>query len=301
MTRAWNGLARRLAPALLGALLWPAGLAAQAAGEPEGNGGLPTVAEKTAGLERRDGLLPLWIDRLAGRVWLEVPAPGAAPAADLGPGVVGRYLYVEGLLTGLGSNPVGLDRGQLGETRVVALRWVGNRLLVEAENLGYRALSEDPLEVRAVEESFADSVLWAGELAAVEGAPPARALVDFTSFIVRDAHDVAGTLRRSEEGSYSLDRERSAIDLDACLAFPDNLELEALLTFATAGDPGREVAEAAAVPDAFSIVQHHSLLRLPEPGYEPRAFDPRSGSYAIGFADYAAPLDAPLRRRWIVR
>ncbi|HUP42939.1 MAG TPA: zinc-dependent metalloprotease, partial [Thermoanaerobaculia bacterium] len=299
MTRAWNGLARRLAPALLAALLCPAGLLAQA--DEAKDGGLPTVAAKTAGLERRDGLLPLWIDRLGGKVWLEVPAPGAAPAAGGAPGVVGRYLYVEGLLTGLGSNPVGLDRGQLGETRVVALRWVGNRLLVEAENLRYRALSEDPLEVRAVEQSFADSVLWAGELAAVDGGAAGRALVDLTSFVVRDAHDVSGTLRRAEEGSYALDRERSAPVLDACLAFPDNLELEALVTFATAGEPGAEVAAAAAVPDAFSLVQHHSLIRLPGPGYEPRAFDPRAGSFAIDFTDYAAPLDAPVLRQWIVR
>lgn len=314
MTRAWNGLARRLgiasrhprilAPALVAALVCPAGLAAQTGGEAEpeaSRNGLPTVAEKTAGLERRDGLLPLWIDRLGGKIWLEVPAPGAAPAAGGNPGVVGRYLYVEGLVTGLGSNPVGLDRGQLGETRVVTLRWVGNRLLVEAENLRYRALSEDPQEVRAVEESFADSVLWAGELAAVDGGPSGRALVDLTSFVVRDAHGVEGTLRETEQGSYALDRDRSAVELDACLAFPDNLELEALVTFATTGEPGAEVAATAAVPDAFSVVQHHSLVRLPDPGYRPRELDPRAGSYAIDFTDYAAPLDAPVLRQWIVR
>ncbi len=303
MTRPWNGLARPalrfpVAPlpalAVVGALL--AGLAAPAEASAQGRQGddeLPTVSRKTAGLERRDGLLPLWLDRRAGKVWLEVPAPGAVEG-----GTVGRYLYVEGLVTGLGSNPVGLDRGQLGETRVVRLRWVGNRLLVEAENLRYRALSENPLEVRAVEESFADSVLWGGELGALEND---RALVDLTSFVVRDAHDVAGTLRRGEHGSYALDPERSAPDLDACLAFPDNLELEALLTYATPDEPGDEVAATAAVGQAFSLVQHHSLIRLPEPGYEPREFHPRSGSFAVDFTDYAAPLDAPIRKQWIVR
>ncbi|HSL84770.1 MAG TPA: zinc-dependent metalloprotease, partial [Thermoanaerobaculia bacterium] len=304
MTRAWNGLARpafessrlRLAAlaALLASLAFPTPAPAQAR---DGDDGLPTVSRKTAGLERRDGLLPLWIDRRAGKVWLEVPAP--EDAANGGErGAVGSYLYVEGLVTGLGSNPVGLDRGQLGETRVVTLRWVGNRLLLEAQNLRYRALTENPLEARAVDQSFADSVLWGGELAALESR---RALVDFTSFVVRDAHDVAAALRRSGQGAYALDPDRSAADLDACLAFPDNLELEALLTYAAAGEPGGEVEAAAAVPQAFSVVQHHSLLRLPDPEYEPRELHPRSGSFAVEFTDYAAPLDAPTGKLWLVR
>ena len=80
---------------------------------------LPLVAKMTTGFERRDGLLPLYLDRQRGRVWLELSADSAAT------GVIGRYLYVEGITTGMGSNPVGLDRGQLGATHVVALRRVG--------------------------------------------------------------------------------------------------------------------------------------------------------------------------------
>ncbi|HEX2163010.1 MAG TPA: zinc-dependent metalloprotease, partial [Thermoanaerobaculia bacterium] len=213
--------------------------------------------------------------------------------------VVGRYLYVEGLVTGLGSNPVGLDRGQLGETRVIALRRVGGKVLVEAENLRYRALSEDPEEVAAVRESFAPSVLWGGEVAAL--GPDGTALVDFTSFVLRDAHGVSAALRRSGQGAYALDAGRSALDTAAVLAFPDNVELEAILTFATSSDPGRLVAETAAVGDTFQVVQHHSFVRLPEPGYAPRAFDPRAGSFAVTFADYAAPLAAPIETQWIVR
>ncbi len=256
-------------------------------------GELPTIDEKTDGLELREGLLDLWVDRRAGKVFLEVPPAGGDGDE------IGRYLYVEGLVTGLGSNPVGLDRGQLGESRVVSLRRVGDRLLVEAENLSYRALSDDPQERRAVEESFADSVLWGGPAAALDA--DGRMLVDFTSFVVRDAHDVVGTLRETGQGPYALDAERSAVDLGACLVFPENLELEAVLTYAAVEKPGDLAGPTAAVPRAFTLVQHHSLVRLPDDGYTPRAFDPRSGSYPMGFADYAAPLAAPVRKRWVVR
>jgi hypothetical protein len=256
---------------------------------------LPTLAAKTAGLDHRPGLLDLWIDGDRGTVWLEVPAVAEGAAG----GEVGRFLYVEGLVTGLGSNPIGLDRGQLGPTHLVVLRRVGGKLFVEVENLRFRALSDDPREAAAVRQSFAPSVLWAGEI--VAAAADGRALVDFTSFVVRDAHGTAATLRRTGQGSYSLDTARSAVDLDAVLAFPDNLELEALLTFSTGGEPGRLVAATAPLGESFQVVQHHSLVRLPDDDYEPRAFDPRAGSFAVVFADYAAPLAEPIERRWIVR
>jgi len=276
------------------ALCSTAAAVAQQADAP-GNGAnvLPSVAEKTAGLEQRAGLLDLWIDRDHGKVFLEVPA---AAGDD---GVVGRYLYIEGLVTGLGSNPVGLDRGQIGATRVVALRRVGERLLVEAENLAFRALSESPDEVRAVRESFAGSVLWGGAVVAID--PDGRSLVDFTSFVARDAHDVVGTLRRTGQGAYALDAGRSAVDLGACLVFPENVELEAVLTYATGGEPGEQVAATVPSPESFTLVQHHSLVRLPDDGYHPRPFDPRSGSFAIELSDYATPLGEPVKRRWLVR
>ena len=261
-------------------------LRAEEAGE-----GLPGLAEKTADLERRPGLLDVHVDRQRGHVWLEVPPP---PAGEEGH----AFLYVEGLTIGLGSNPIGLDRGQIGPSRLVVLRRVGGRLLVEEINLGFRARTADPDERRAVRQSFARSVLWGGEIVAED--PDGTILVDFTSFLVRDAHGTVRTLKRTGQGEFRLDAERSSVDIDACLAFPENLEFEALLTF-TGVAPGEHVRDTVPTGEAVTLVQHHSLLRLPDPGYRPRAFDPRAGSFAIEFLDYAAPLDAALEVRWIVR
>jgi len=249
-------------------------------------------AEKTKSARRRDGLIVTWLDAKAGTLYLELPKP-SGPRNECG-----RFLYLEAIRTGLGSNPVGLDRGQSGETRVVAFRRVGARVLLEQPNLRYRAQSADTNEVRAVRESFATSVLWGGEIAAET--PDGRLLVDFTPFVVRDAHGAAAAIKAAGQGSFSLDRERSALDPDDCPAFPENLEFEALLTFA-GDEPGREVRETAPTPQAITLVQHQSLVKLPDDHYTPRAWDPRSGSFGILFADYAQPIASELEVRWLVR
>ncbi|MDH3404298.1 MAG: DUF5117 domain-containing protein, partial [Acidobacteriota bacterium] len=244
-------------------------------------------------LRLESGLLDLYLDPDGGRVLLALPAPDPA-------GRIGRYLYVEGLATGLGSNPVGLDRGQLGDGRVLDVRRIGRRVLFEQPNLGYRALTDDAAEALATREAFATSVLWAADAEAVDGS--GRSLVDLTSFLVRDAHGVARRLAASGQGTYRLDAERSVVDFAACLAFPDNLELEALLTWQAEGEAEGELVRGTAPdPGAITLAQHHSLIRLPDDGYRPRVFDPRMGSFAITFLDYAAPLDEPIRRQWIVR
>jgi hypothetical protein len=251
-----------------------------------------SFAARTGGLERRAGLFVTHLDAKAGKLLLELPRP-------TGPrGECARFLYIEGIQTGLGSNPVGLDRGQVGETRVVSFRRVGARVLLEQENLRYRALSPDSSERRAVRESFASSVLWAGEVLAE--AADGRLLVDLTPFLVRDAHGVAATLKREGQGGFALDRDRSVLDPSRCRSFPDNLEFEALLTFA-GDEPGAEVRATAPTPQAVTIAQHHSFVRLPDDGYRPREWDPRCGAFDVMFADYAQPVAAELERRWIVR
>ncbi len=257
--------------------------------EPEA---LPTVAEKTRQMERREGLLSFYLDA-QGKLWLELPPP----AGD--DGEVVRLLYVEGLAAGLGSNPVGLDRGLMGDAKLLAVRRIGRRVLLEQPNLRYRARSGEAAERRAARESFASSVIWAQEVGALDA--NGRALVDLTSFVVRDARGVARTLRQTGQGKFTLDTGRSLVDPRGCLAFPDNLELEAILTFAAEGDPGGEVAATAPTPEAITLVQHHSFIRLPDDGYRPRRFDPRVGTNRIRFADYAAPLAEPLERSWITR
>ncbi|HYY42807.1 MAG TPA: DUF5117 domain-containing protein, partial [Pyrinomonadaceae bacterium] len=245
-----------------------------------------SLRDRTKDLQKLDGYLPLYWDAESGKLLLEITHFDQ------------DFLYQVSLQTGVGSNPIGLDRGQLGSTHVVHFERVGPKVLLVEPNQRYRARSNDQSERRAVEESFARSVLWGFKVEASEGE---RVLVDATAFFLRDAHGVADTLRQTQQGSFSLDESRSAIYLPRTKNFPLNTEVEAMLTFNAQGDPGPLVRQTTPWPQNLTVREHHSLVQLPDEGYRPRRYDPRVGNIHIEFYDYATPITEPIEQRWIIR
>ena len=248
---------------------------------------LPSIGQRTAGMQKLDGYFPLYWDAEAGKVWLEIGRFGE------------EFLYLVGLPAGVGSNDIGLDRGQLGPQRIVRFERSGPKVLLVHRNYGFRAVSDNPDERRAVDEAFAQSVLWGGEVAAADS--EARVLVDATSLFLRDAHDVAGTLMRRRQGRYRLDAARSAFYLARTKSFPNNTEVEVTLTLAAEEVTGQFIRDVAPTPEAVTVREHHSFVMLPEPGYQMRVFDPRAGYFGIEFMDYARPIAEPVKQRYIAR
>ena len=247
-----------------------------------------SFAEATDDLERRDGLIETWIDRKEGKLLLALPPPDPAT------GIAGRYLYQAYLRRGLGSNPLGLDRSVGGDTQLIAVRQAGGKVLFEAENWRYQAHRGGVDEVLAVGESFARSVIWATDI--IAHADDGRVLIDIGPFLARDALGLAARFKLAEQGELTFDEDRSVVEVAETLVFPDNLELESTITF-TGSEPGEEIRQTTPDPTAVSLVQHHSLVRLPPAGFEPRQWDPRTGAIEHVRYDYAAPLHAPLVTR----
>lgn len=208
-----------------------------------------------------------------------------------------EFLYVPSLSAGIGSNDIGLDRGQLGREKVVEWQKLGNKIFLTQKNLDYRAESDNELEKKSVKEAFAQSVLAAFKIESNEGG---KIKIDLTPFLIRDAHGVADRLMSAKQGTYKLDANRSAVWMDRTKAFPDNSEFEALLTFG--GDPtGSFIKSVTPSPKSVTVRQHHSFIRLPDNGYTPRAFHPFCGFNAMSYYDYATPIESPIEKRWIVR
>ncbi|HSG49344.1 MAG TPA: zinc-dependent metalloprotease [Longimicrobiales bacterium] len=271
--------ARTLSLAALFLSLW----AVPAAGQ---DGDLPTIEAKTEEMTRVDGFIPVYFEESTGKLWLEISRFDQ------------EILHYVSLPSGLGQNDLGLNRGDLGPSQVVVFKRVGRTVLMEEPNHRYRAISDDPLERKSVDDGFPTSVHWGFTVAAETGD---RVLVDATDFFMRDAHGVIPTLRRANQGTYRVEKSRSAVHLPRTRGFPRNTEVEILLTFVT-DQAGGLVRSVTPTPEAMTVRQHHSFVQLPELGeYEPREFDPRAGYGGIAFYDYASPIGEPLVRRYIRR
>ena len=107
-------------------------------------------------------------------------------------------------------------------------------------------------------------------------------------------------LKQTKQGSYSLDASRSALNLERTRAFPKNVEFDVLLTFK--GEPkGNYVRSVTPNAKLVTVTQHHSFIEAPDPGFEMREFDPRSGAYPFSYYDYATPVEQSLMKRFITR
>lgn len=207
------------------------------------------------------------------------------------------FLYVYSLSQGIGSNDIGLDRGQLGSEQVVYFEQRGPRVFLVQPNLAFRALTDNPLERASVEQAFAKSVRYGFDIKGYEKGDP---VVELTDFLLQDAHGVSARLASSKQGSYSVDLTKSALNTDRTKSFPKNIEMDVMLTFK--GNPtGAWIRSVTPEPGLVTVFQHHSFIELPDDQYAPRAYDPRSGAYPFTYMDYATPVDQPIVKKWITR
>ncbi|MCH8148987.1 MAG: DUF5117 domain-containing protein [Planctomycetes bacterium] len=259
----------------------------------------PSIEDKTEGMQKIDGFMPLYWEESAGKMWMEI----SRWDTDL--------MHMVGVGAGLGSNDLGIDRGASGNSRAVRFNRVGPKVLMVQPNYRFRSSSTNPSEVEAVEDAFAPATLYGFTVAAVTGE---RVLVDLTDFLMQDVGNYG---RRMRPGTYRVEPSRSAIYMPMTMGFPENTEIEVSLTFvlqpgATGGGGGfggggdadgfQGVGDVAASADAPTIRLHHSFIELPELGtYEPRIYDPRAGFGGSTYQDYSAPLGEPMTMRFIRR
>ena len=295
------------------------GRVADQTGGAQAQGG--SIADRTAGMQKFDGYVPVYWDERTGALWLEIPR------------FDNEFLFSTGLAAGLGSNDIGLDRGQSGGGRVVMFQRVGPKILLVQPNQSFRSSSANAAERKAVEDSFAKSVLWGFTVAAESNG---RVLVDATDFLLRDVHGAANALR---PGNYRVDRTRSAFYLPRTKAFPKNTEIEMTLTFVNEAGGGRSgggggpvqgpppigegipsagsgragggrgfgglfsgtIGSVTPTAEAVTMREHASLVELPDNKYKPRDDDPRAGYGGLTFVDYSIPIGEAMQMRYIRR
>jgi len=253
-----------------------------------------SFADATEGLTLSEGFIDIYSSTETGKVLALLPAP--APGNGT-PGVLLRFIHAQRLTAGLGSNPLGLDRGWGNSGRILRFRRIGGQVIAEVENHRYRAVTDNALERAAVADSFASSFIWSTDI--VAESDDGGVLVDLAGLLTTDALGLAQTLSR-DGGKFSRAAELSRPDAGSVLVFPDNVEIDAWITF-TGDEPGSEIRATAADANAVTLVQHHSFVRLPDDGYRVRRADPRTGTFTLGFYDYAAGLAEPVIQAYAMR
>lgn len=242
-------------------------------------------SDKKKDFKKYEGLYDFYYDESTDKIFLEVK------------NLEKEFLYVSSLSSGIGSNDIGLDRGQLGNEQVVFFRKAGNKLLLIQPNLKFRALTDNELERKSVEQAFAKSVLYGFPIEEEENG---SYIIDISGFLMQDTHGVIERLQRADQGNYSLDKEKSAMAMERTKAFPKNIEFDITLTFK--GSPkGGYVRSVVPNPGLITVAQHHSFVELPDDKFEKREFDPRSGAYPFSYYDYATPVEESLIKRFIPR
>lgn len=247
----------------------------------------PSYDEFIEGKQLHQGFFSFYTDKKNGKVYLQVSAQKQ------------QFLLQTSMPHGVGSNDIGLDRGQLGDTRLVQFEQTGDKVFLRQLNTYYRADTANVLEQQAIEQAFASSIIWGFKVSATSN-DGSKVLVDYTPFLLSDIHHMAATLKKTKQGSFKIDKSRSSFYAQRSKAFPDNTELEATITF-TGKDAGKYLRAVSPDNTAITINFHHSLIALPDNNYQTRVFHPLSGFWANSFADYATDIDKPLIQRNIPR
>jgi hypothetical protein len=244
-----------------------------------------SVADFTKDMSQQTGFFDFYYQIEKGKVFLKVDNFGQP------------FLFQSSMPQGIGSNDIGLDRGQLGDTRLVKFERYGNKVLLKQLNTQYRASSSNLAEQASIDEAFADSVIAGFPVFASEDGV---VVIDYTDFLLSDIHQISQRLAGTKQGSYKVDAKRSGVFLERSKAFPDNTELEALVTFG-GSKPGQYVNQVTPDPISISVHLHHSLVKLPDANYQPRKFVPFSGFWSVGYQDYSVAIEDSMTKQFIPR
>jgi hypothetical protein len=239
----------------------------------------------TSGARTRDGLFKT--HRIGARLLFEVPRSA-----------LNKELL---LVTRLSRAPVNatLAGQQVGQRRV--LRWErrDNRVLVRTVSYETVGDTANPFHT-AVQASNFEPILASFNVEAY--GPDSAAVIDVTRFYTAPVPELG------PGGQFTGNPDANRSFIESALAFPENVEVEAILTYTGGGAAGgRGGAPAPAgrggggAAGTSSVQLHWSMVKLPENPMMPRLADKRVGFFTLRQLDYTRAEQRAQERQYVVR
>ena len=182
------------------------------------------------------------------------------------------------------------------------VRWTkrGDRILLQGVNYSITADPSDPV-AGAVADANYPAIIRTLPVAAY--GPNGEAVVDVTTFFMEGVPEFAA---RGAVGGRGVAADRSF--LERAVSFPENINVEATLTF-TGAEPGGGGGggerggggRAGMRGSSGTVLVHHSLMKLPEKAMMQRNYDERVGFDSMSFVDFSTQEHRSVNKRIINR
>lgn len=177
------------------------------------------------------------------------------------------------------------------------VRWSrrGGKVYLQGIDASIRSNGDPNLEIGA--DALTPPAILAAFKVETEG-PGEAAVIDVSDFLISDPKD----MNIAQSWNAALDANRSYVE--KVKAFPENIEMESLLTFTLKPIdtiPGTEASYAPQVGPNASVRMHYSFVKLPEEPMMPRYRDPRVGFFGYMVKEVGGPEHRAVTREAIGR
>ncbi|MGV6851249.1 MAG: zinc-dependent metalloprotease [bacterium] len=198
-----------------------------------------------------------------------------------------QYLLQTILVSGLGSNSIGLDRGQMGNSRLITFKKQNKNLLIIQQQSNFISHSTNPWQQKRLKQAFAYSVIAS---LPIESHTKHRYTVNIQPLIKLDLHGIKDQLKQNDASDVTLNNDLSFIQADQSNSFGNNAVIQGIQTF-TINKAGDALSTISPSEHQVSLDLRIVLATLSKTPPQALPADPLAGHFALQKIDPTTSFD----------
>ena len=246
---------------------------------------IKSIDEVAKNAEAIEGLFTLYVDSTSGSSWMAIPDSMLER----------EFIYFSVIEDGVAES--GFTRGSYRNSKVISFHKHFDRIEVHTENTNYHFDEDSPL-AKAAEANINTPILASLKIEGEDSTKTVHLVSGDALFLQEDVEMVKRPSRKPGESVLGkLSREKSKIH--NINNYPENTEITVDYVY---DNPSPQTGGAALEDARFITVRYqHSLLAMPESGFEPRPDDARLGYFTTQTDHMTSASSTPWRdmiHRW---